>query len=181
MAIFPRKNPPPVQISLLNEVASRTLDWSRAVRVEKMEEAYKLERGVYSDNSGKDAKYSNRFRLLVPGAIYVHQNNFGDTDVSIIVCNNTNGDRIYTAAGTMSQAGSFAGFITPIIKTNTLVVATKSSAETDADLKNFYMVFVPTLSSVGITGLANFLVYVDKFAPLNKLAKKHPVPSDLLL
>ena len=182
MAIFPRKNPPPVQISLLNEVASRTLDWSRAVRVEDMEKAYKRSnKGVFSEGSGEGAKYSNRFRLLVPGAIYVHQKKAGDTDVSIIVCNNTDGDRIYTVAGTMGETAQFTGFITPIIKTNTLVVATKSSNGTDADLKNFYMVFVPTLSSVGITGLSNFLVYVDKFAPLDKIANRYPVPSDLLL
>ena len=181
MAIFPRKNPLPVQIPLLNEVASRTLDWSRAVRVEDMEEAYvRSSSGVYSVGTGSGAKYGNRFRLLVHGAIFAHQKTTGDTDVSIIVCN-TAGDRLYTVAGTMADSANFTGLITPIIKTNTLVVATKSSTGSSADIKNFYMVFVPTLSSVGITGLSNFLIYVDKFSPLDRIVYKYPVPSDLML
>lgn len=185
MAIFPRKNPLPVQIPLLNEVASRTLDWSRAVRVAKMEEAYKkTNKGVFENASGTDAKYSNRFRLLVPGAIYTHQKTNGDTDIAIVVCNTT-GDRLYTAVGASGGEDVFKGMITPIIKANALVVATKSSNGTGADFKNFYMVFVPTLSSVGITGLSNFLVHVDIFAPLisisDKSASRYAVPSDLML
>ena len=180
MDIFPRKNPPPIQIPLLNEVASRTLDWSRAVRVEKMEEAYKLSKGVFKDGTGEGAIYSNRLRLLVPGAIYSHLKTTGDTDISIVVCNAT-GKRLYTAAGIAADTAKFTGLITPIIKTNSLVVATKSTSGSSADLKNFYMVFVPTLSSVGITGLENFLVEFDIFAPLDSLAYRAEVPSDTML
>lgn len=181
MAVFSRKNKPIERDELLLDVANRTLDWSRAVRVPDMELAYvRSGSGVFTEGSGERAKYGNRYRLLVPGSIFAHQKTAGDTDVSIIICN-ANADRLYTAAGTMAESAQFTGLITPIINTGTYVVATKSSTGSNADIKNFYMVFVPTLGSAGVTDLANFLVYVDKIAPLDKTMYKYPVPNDLLL
>ena len=180
MAIFPRKNPPPVQIPLINEIASRTLDWSRAVRVEDMEKAYNVTwNGTYVNDVGEGARFGNRFRLLVHGAIFTHQKTTGSSSIAIVVCNTT-GDKLYTATGTTAAGSVFSGFITPIIKANSLVVATKL-AYGYADIVNFYMVFVPTLSSVGITGLKQFLEYVDKFAPLDNIGSKAAVPSDSML